>query len=148
MTPEQRNELGEVFCFAYQSAGFDAAIEAVANAAVLSAAGLSSRARIAPVRIYLPAVRMACELYGIAPKPFLSSSKVKLLTDCRAVAALAMRLGGMSLQSITMAMGRRDHTAAMAAIKRAKASPLLQRQAEEIAATIAGTNQRTEERAA
>lgn len=140
MTPAQRQELTETFLHAYREKGdLSAALEVHANAAVLASAGIGMKSRRPPSFVALPAIREACEMYGLTPKGMMCESREAMFVDCRAVAALALSMQGFNPRQIANALGRKDHTTALAAIRRASKRPDLKAKAEEISKKLAGS---------
>jgi chromosomal replication initiation ATPase DnaA len=127
VTTKQRVELREIFLYTRDDAGIDAAIEAVIAA--------SRRVRIEP-----PAdsavVDEACKLFGLTTSQFFGNDRFPEFCECRAVAALVLRWQKCSYPTIAKRIGWKDHTAALAAVRRAKDSEVLKAKADAVLAKL------------
>jgi hypothetical protein len=142
VTKLQYLELEQVFFAVYERDGLKAALEAHANAAILTASG-RKRPCAVPDSIVMPEIREACELYGVTPARFLEHNRNQTIGKCRDVAALAMRLGGRSYPVIAKIVDR-DHSTVIFQVRRAKASDELRAQAEAIHVKLCVADERNE----
>ena len=129
LTPEQRAELIEVFLFAYQQAGFEAAVEAVARATI-------------PAVTAPHAIRLVCRFFGVAVEQLLTGD-TREAWNMRDIAMWLLRQHGMpwprmTLKAIAEAMGRKSHDVAFDGIRRVERKAELLEVAKRLQAVAVG----------
>lgn len=130
MTPATRDDLAEVFLYAYREAGFAAAIEAVGNAAVMYSTG-KPRVSRKPLASELDhVVAQVAAAMGTTVGLLRNNRRYQSLADDRHIACWLLRLEGMawpklSYPLIALALGMVNHTSALHGARRVDGNEML-----------------------
>jgi chromosomal replication initiation ATPase DnaA len=141
MIRSEHNELAEVFLHAYRDAGFDDAIDAVANASVMYANGKIRSSRKPMARDLDPIVSQVADAMGTTVRLLRCVRRYQPLADARHIACWLMRQTGLpwsklSYPIIALALGMANHTSALHGARRVEGDETLIARARSAAARV------------
>jgi chromosomal replication initiator protein len=141
MTRSQRNELEEVFLFAFREQGLNSAIEAVGNAAALQALGVLRPSRRPALHPTFPALQYVARLLGTTPEILRLPYRNREVVEPRWLAMWLLRQPAMpwpklSYPQIAKVLGLDDHTTVMHGVEMVERNVELLARAREICARV------------